>query len=56
LDTLRLVFNVAIKWGYLNENPTKGVKRLKADDAAPPRFLTEDEVSQLLGAATPELS
>jgi len=48
LDTLRLMFNLAIKWGYLSENPTKGTARLKVDDAKPPRFLTVEECQRLL--------
>ena len=54
LDTLRLIFNMAIQWGHLLNNPTKGIKRLKIDDAKPPRFLTEEECRLLLGASPKE--
>ncbi|MCP4703441.1 MAG: site-specific integrase [candidate division Zixibacteria bacterium] len=55
VDTLRMIFNLAIKWDYLKENPTKGVKRLKVDDSKPPRFLTKEECQKLLEASPPEL-
>jgi len=55
VDTLRMIFNLAIKWDYLKENPTKNVKRLKADDSKPPRFLTTEECRRLLEASPPEL-
>jgi len=54
LDTLRLIFNLAIRWDYLKENPTKGVTRLKVDDAKPPRFLAVDECQDLLKACPEE--
>jgi integrase len=55
LDTLRLIFNLAVKWGYLAENPTKGVKRLRVDDSRPPRFLTKEECQRLLEASPANL-
>ena len=55
LDTLRLIFNQAIKWGYIKENPTKWAKRLKVDDAKPPRFLTIEECRKLLDACPADL-
>ena len=55
LDTLRTVFNMAIKWGYLKENPTKGVTRLKIDDSKRPRFLTTKECHRFLEACPPGL-
>ncbi len=54
LDTLRLMFNLAIKWDFLTDNPTKGAKRLKVDDAKQPRFLSEEECQILLGASPTE--
>ncbi len=47
LGTLRTIFNQAIKWDYLKENPTKGVNMLKVTDAKPPRFLTDEECEKL---------
>lgn len=55
VDTLRMIFNLAIKWDYLKENPTKGVKRLKVDDSKPPRFLSKEECQKLLEASPSEL-
>jgi len=37
LSTLRTIFYIALKWGYLKDNPVKGVVRLKANDSKPPR-------------------
>ncbi len=54
MDTLRLMFNLAIKWDYLEVNPTKGVAKLKVDDAKPPRFLTAEESQKLLDASPTE--
>jgi len=50
IRTLKLVFNLAIKWGYLKENPTKEVAKLKVNDSKAPRFLTVDECRRLLEA------
>lgn len=47
------MFNLAIKWGYIKENPRKHVKLFKDDDKKPLRFLTEEECSRFL-AATPQ--
>lgn len=55
LDTLRLIFNLAIKWGYLTENPVVGVSRLKTDDSKRPRFLSLKECRLLLDASSPEM-
>jgi integrase len=55
IRTLKLVFNLAIKWGYLKENPTKEVAKLKVNDSKAPRFLTVDECKRLLEACSPEL-
>src|SRR3989304_2254736 len=48
LGTLRTIFNQGIKWGYLKKNPTEGVEMLKVTDAKPPRFLTQEEIKNLL--------
>jgi site-specific recombinase XerD len=55
IGTLKSIFNLAIKWGYLDENPTKGVTKLKVTDSKPPRFLTEDECRRLLEACPDDL-
>ncbi len=48
LRVLKLMFNLAVKWGYLKENPTKEVAQLKVNDSKPPRFLTTGECRKLL--------
>ncbi len=48
LVALRTMFNLAIKWGYLDKNPASSVKKLKTDDSKPRRFLTEEECRRLL--------
>ncbi len=48
LGTIRTILNVAIKWGYLRENPTKQVKRLKNTDAKLPRLLDAEECRRFL--------
>jgi integrase len=55
IKVLTTLFNVAIDWGYLKENPTKKVKRLKITDSKQMRFLTEEECSQLLAACPSDL-
>jgi len=55
IRTLKLVFNLVIKWGYLKENPTKEVAKLKVNDSKPPRYLTVEECRRLLEACPREL-
>ncbi len=55
LDTLRLIFNLAIKWGYIRENPTKGVAKLKVDENQTPRFLSVNECRRFLDVCPPNL-
>ena len=55
IGTLRTIFNMAIKWGYMKENPTKGVVRLKINDSKQPRFLTKQECRRLLENSPPDL-
>jgi len=55
LRVLKLVFNLAIKWGYLKDNPTKNVTRLKVNDSKPPRFLTKEECHRLLDNSPDDL-
>lgn len=50
IGVLKSIFNLAIKWGYLKENPTTGITKLKVNDSKPPRFLTEEECRRLLEA------
>ncbi len=55
LKTLRTLMNYAIKWEYLKVNPTRGVNKLKVNDARMPRFLTKDEIKLLLDNCGEEL-
>ncbi len=55
VGALKTIFNLAIKWGYLRENPTKEIKKLKVNDSKPIRFLTQDECKRLLDVSPPEL-
>jgi len=45
---VRMMFRLAIQWGYAKENPTDGVSRLKIPKKNAPRFLTEEECKKLL--------
>ena len=55
LDGIKTMLNLAIKWGYLRDNPVKQVRPLKSDDKKPVRFLTVEECHQLLDASSPDL-
>jgi site-specific recombinase XerD len=55
VSTLGTIFNLAIKWGYLKENPVRAVKKLKPSDSKPLRFLTAEECRRFLDASPPDL-
>lgn len=55
VGTLRTIFNIAIKWSYLKDNPAKGVVKLKVNDSKQPRFLTKKECKRLLDNSPEEL-
>jgi integrase len=55
IGALKTIFNLAIKWDYLKENPTKDVVKLKVNDSKPVRFLTKEECTRLLEASPPNL-
>ena len=48
LGTLRTIFYMAVKWGYLRDNPAKDFVRLKINDSKQPRFLSIKECHLLL--------
>jgi len=48
VGTLRTIFNLAIRWGYLKESPTKNVKKLKVNDSKALKFLSKKECKTLL--------
>jgi len=55
VGALRTIFNLAIKWDYIKENPTKGVTKLKVNDSKPPRFLSQEECKKFLKACPTNL-
>ena len=56
VSALRTMFYLAMEWGYLKHNPASKIKKIKADDAKPPRFLTKKECYRLLKAFPSELA
>ncbi len=50
LAVLKHVFNTAIEWGYLYENPAKSVKTLRINNRRL-RYLTAEEIDRLTNAA-----
>ncbi|HEX3035163.1 MAG TPA: tyrosine-type recombinase/integrase [Thermodesulfobacteriota bacterium] len=54
LTCLSHMLNKAVERGYIKESPFKGIKLLTYEKK-PPKFLTGEEVSKLLGAASPWL-
>jgi len=55
LDGIKTMLNLAIRWGYLKENPMKQVKPLKVEDSEPVRFLNQDECQKFLEACSSDL-
>jgi integrase len=55
LQTFRAMFNLAMDWGYVKENPTKGVRTMKEDNNKKPRFLSKEECRILLNNCGEEL-
>ena len=45
---LRMMFRLAMQWGYSKENPTDGVSRLRLPKKNPPQYLTEEQCKTLL--------
>lgn len=48
---VRMMFRLAVQWGYLSKNPSDGVSKLKIQQKIAPRFLTEEECKKLLANA-----
>ena len=48
LQTLKSILYLAVKWGYTNDNPAKGVEFIKIMDKTEARFLTKQEIDKLL--------
>jgi integrase len=54
LNMVKSLFARAVEWGYLKENPCKGVKKLKTE-VSEPVFLSPEEASRLMNAATGQM-
>jgi len=50
LSFLKTMFNLAVEWGWLSENPAQPVKRLKGE-VKRMRFLNRDEIARLINSA-----
>lgn len=50
VDDLRAAMGKAVLWGYLKENPAKGVKRLRDTADPTPRYLSDGEYRALVDA------
>jgi site-specific recombinase XerD len=46
--TIRTMLYMAVKWGYLKENPVRMLNKLKVNDSKKPRFLSIEECRLLL--------
>ncbi len=55
IDTLKAFLYLAIKWGYLKDNPTRGIVKLKETDSKPLKFLTEEDCKKFLNACPTSL-
>ena len=53
LEIVRKIFNDGMKWGYVRNNPCKGVKKLKEPERRI-EYLAEEEVKHLLEQCSPE--
>ncbi|MCL1971861.1 MAG: site-specific integrase [Endomicrobia bacterium] len=51
LETIKAMFNIAVKWKYLKESPAKYVKPIKQAKRAP-RYLSKEEIETLLNVAS----
>lgn len=55
LSCLKKMFNKAIDWNYVNENPLKKVKMFSEKDSVRDRILSEEEEAQLLKKSSEHL-
>ena len=49
---LRAAFSIAVKWGYLDKNPFKGLKELPVNTGDLPRYLKPQEIEKLFEVIT----
>jgi len=52
---LKVMFNLAIDWGFVSENPLRKVKMFSEKDNLKERILREDEETRLLANSAPHL-
>lgn len=55
IDVLKAMFNKAVQWNYLSNNPAKNIKKLPDITKKLPRFLTTDEIKAVLAECSPWL-
>jgi len=48
---IRMMFRLAVQWGYAEKNPTDGVSKLKIVKNGTPKFLSEEQCKKLLEAS-----
>ncbi len=47
---VRMMFRLAVQWGFVKENPTDGVSKLRVPKKVAPKFLTKEQCTALLDA------
>lgn len=47
VTALKSVLSKAVEWGVIEASPLRGMKRIKTDDAATPRFLSAEEETRI---------
>ncbi len=55
IGALRTIFNMVIKWSYMEGNPAQGVVKFKVNDSKKPRLLAIVECKRLLECSPAEL-
>lgn len=55
LALLKRMFNLACQWGYLKENPAKGLKKFSEVESRRERILTLEEEMRLISKASPHI-
>lgn len=55
IRTVKALLNQAFKWKYLNSNPLAGFKIVRVGNEPRIRFLTDEEISNILGLCDQEL-
>ncbi len=48
---IRMMFRLAVQWGYAKKNPTDGVSKLRVPTKNAPQFLSEEQCQKLLEAS-----